>query len=369
MVRTMRGAWILLFSFFLTVFAFGQATIQPGDKVMINVSEEASLNKEYLVTADGLVLMNFLGAVKISGLSESAAASHIQSQLVEQRILRQATVSVRIVRLVPMEVTIQGATSKAGVHPFAEGMTLADLLKLAPPNDDADLTKVSVTSGQDAPVIVDFTRYDAATGANNVTLKPGDVVMIPAKVVIRTFTVMVSGAVHKPGVVTLNEGGTLAQAIEQAGGLLPNADPKLIKHHRPNVEVATVDLLRDDKLVLQFNDVIEVPVEVQKYMITVEGAVGRPGLIEVHEGMKLTEVLKRAGGMSANASRDRIQIATGPDDKKPKVVNVEDILLGYSGDVNVKPGQRIIVPEGKKGLGRDVKIAAGAAVLLFLFGR
>lgn len=369
-VKPMRGVWVFLLLIVFSVVAFGQGqTIQPGDKLMIQVAEEASLNKEYVVTADGLVLMNFLGAVKVSGLTESEAATQIRTQLVDQRILRQATVSLRIVRNIPMEVTIGGSTTTPGVHPFVEGMTLADLFKLAPPTEDADLTKVSVTSGQDAPVTVDFTRYDAATGANNPVLKPGDTIQIPAKVVVRTFTVLVSGAVQKPGLVTLTEGETLGQAIEKAGGLMGNADPKLIKLHRANADAATVDLLRDDKLVLQPSDAIEVPIEVQKYMITVEGAVGRPGIVEVHEGMKLTEVLKLAGGMSPHANRDRVQIAAGPEDKKPKVINVEDILLGYTGDVLIKPGQRVIVPAGKKGISQNVKIAAGAAVLLFLFGR
>lgn len=366
----MKFLWLCLLSALLAATAMAQnVTIKPGDKLAVQVAEEKSLDKEYTVTADGLILMNFLGAVKVSDLTEEEAAQQIRTQLVDQRILREATVNVKVVRDMPLVVSVSGDVESPGEYPFKDGMTLGDLLLLAKPRTSADLTAVSVTVGEDAPVVYNATMMDMATGANNPKLMAGSKVVIPAKVVPVTFTVMVSGAVAKPGLVTMTEGETVMMAIERAGGFIERAERENVQLHRTGQDPVKVNLTLEDATKLQASDVIDVPQIVPKFMVSVEGAVNRPGLLQVQEGIKLTELLREAGGLKGNAARDRILIAKGEDDKRPRSISLEAILLGYSGDVIVRPGDRVIVQANRGGPNRDVRMAAGAAVLLFLFGR
>lgn len=367
----MRFALLFILSLLLTMVAWAQTrVIQPGDKVMITVVEESSLTKEYTVTSDGLVLLNFLGAVKISGLTPDQAANTIRDQLVEHRILREATVKVELPGVVSKHVTILGATSKPGQHEFKEGMTIVDLLTLAPPNPDADVTAIRIQTGEDAPLNFDFSKFDAATGAGNHTLKAGDVVTIPVKVIeVKTFNVHVAGEVRNPGQYQIREGETISNAIEKAGGFADNADRTKVRLNRVGALSVELDLTNPNETALKESDIVEVPIKRATYNIVVEGAVQRPGVQQVQEGIKLTELLRLAGGMDANAVREKVLIKSGPDDKKPRVVDVEQILLGYSGDVIIRPGQSVFVTPGRKVNHGNVRLAAGAAVLLFLFGR
>ena len=81
----------LVLSLVLVVCAWAQA-IRPGDKLKLTVKEEPQLNKEYTVNKDGIILVEFLGAVEVAGLSPEDAAKKIAAQLEKDRILRVATV-------------------------------------------------------------------------------------------------------------------------------------------------------------------------------------------------------------------------------------------------------------------------------------
>ncbi|HZK43855.1 MAG TPA: helix-hairpin-helix domain-containing protein [Syntrophomonadaceae bacterium] len=68
-----------------------------------------------------------------------------------------------------------------------------------------------------------------ASQAELITLAE-DAEIDPAELLIETTTVVVfvSGAVVKPGIYTLSEGARLYEAIDEAGGLLPEAEIKQI---------------------------------------------------------------------------------------------------------------------------------------------
>ena len=59
-------------------------------------------------------------------------------------------------------------------------------------------------------------------------LLPGDVIFIPPI----GNTVGVGGSVRRPAIYEIKGERTVAQAIELAGGLLPDADPKLVQIER-----------------------------------------------------------------------------------------------------------------------------------------
>ncbi|MBL8066759.1 MAG: polysaccharide biosynthesis/export family protein, partial [Chthonomonadaceae bacterium] len=55
--------------------------IAPGDTVRLTCEEEPSLNGPYKITRDGLIVMKFIGAVKVSGLTTAESGLKIRDQL------------------------------------------------------------------------------------------------------------------------------------------------------------------------------------------------------------------------------------------------------------------------------------------------
>jgi protein involved in polysaccharide export with SLBB domain len=54
--------------------AFADIIIVPGDVVAMTCAEDNALNGSYTITDSGQILLKYIGAVEIGGLSEKAAA-------------------------------------------------------------------------------------------------------------------------------------------------------------------------------------------------------------------------------------------------------------------------------------------------------
>ena len=80
----MLRALILSVLVLAAAFAAAQdATIKPGDRLRLLCEEEATLNREYTVSDAGIILVDFLGAIKVEGLTEQEAALAIAKQLID----------------------------------------------------------------------------------------------------------------------------------------------------------------------------------------------------------------------------------------------------------------------------------------------
>ena len=82
----MTKALLILLSLLLAALALAQDApkIKAGDMLRLTCEEEATLNKEYAVSRQGMILVDFLGAFKVEGMTESEAADAISKKLVDE---------------------------------------------------------------------------------------------------------------------------------------------------------------------------------------------------------------------------------------------------------------------------------------------
>lgn len=387
--------------------------IAPGDKIRMTIPEEPSLSKAYTVTADGLMLIDFLGAVQVSGLTLREAGEKITNRLLAERILRKATISMQFLegpKPAPESVTVKGFLKNKAPIPWVEGMRLSDVLRIGVPANEADTTKVRIVRKDSPAIDVNFSKFDPATNANNPEIKGGDEVQVPDKLgrmneadpkpvdpkpIEPTPTpaegfVFVMGGVNRPGRVALKAGMTLAQAIQAAGDFSPRGDRGTVRIDRAGQPMSTFDLTRDGGTAqLRPNDQITVEVVGQRRFVQVMGAVKNPGLVDFVEGMTLSQAISAAGGVVQGARSAEVLLTAAAAGSKTRRVNYDDIIRGYRGDTLVQAGDSIDVPgpgrrmqptpapkpnaEGRRGGNRkttDALIVAGAAALLiWLIGR
>lgn len=368
--------------------AFGQARIQPKDTLRLICAEEPGLNKNYQVTDEGVILVNFLGAVEVKGLTEAEAAAKVKKQLEDDKILPNATIRIEIVRATQPMVKFEGAVNLEAETPWREGMRLSDVVRLAEPNAKTDLSKVMIVGADGNRQTVDYSIADLQTNVNNPFIKAGDTVRFAAKegttppvnpptdpvkdpvVPPQGSRVAVSGEVVLGGEFPMTDGMTVADALVRAGGFTALAEVRQVVLVRGGAnrfirlpDEASTRLMAGDTLnVLKKSEgatgggtdptgptdpIVRPPVDEPLppgAAVVVLGGVANPGKVTMVQGMRLSDAIKAAGGFADGARIDRIRVLS-PGNAKPRTVNFRDIELRYTGDILLRPGQTIEIPD------------------------
>jgi protein involved in polysaccharide export with SLBB domain len=143
-------------------------------------------------------------------------------------------------------VTIQGEVIRPGKYPMSEGMTAADLVRLAGGfrrsafTNEADLSSYSVQDGQRVLINhTDFVVQKAVDGDKNsdIVLKPGDVVSIRSIAGWQDIgaTVTIQGEVEHAGSYGIQDGERLSSVLQRAGGFRKDAYPYAARLERVQV--------------------------------------------------------------------------------------------------------------------------------------
>ena len=134
-------------------------------------------------------------------------------------------------------VTVLGEVRRPGQYPMSEGMTAAQLVRMAGGfkrdalRERADLVSYQVVDGHEVLEDVQTVRVGAAVAdgdtAADVPLKPGDVLSIHQIAGWENIgeSVRIEGQVRYPGSYGFKDGERLSTVLERAGGLLPTAYP------------------------------------------------------------------------------------------------------------------------------------------------
>lgn len=134
-------------------------------------------------------------------------------------------------------VSIQGEVLRPGSYPMSNGMTAAQLVRMAGGFkraaliEAADLTSYSIQNGnlvKQGLVTVSIGAAVSGTNPNaDVPLKPGDILTIHQITGWNDIgqSLQINGQVKYPGTYGFQEGERLSSVLKRAGGLLPTAYP------------------------------------------------------------------------------------------------------------------------------------------------
>ena len=272
-------------------------------------------------------------------------------------------------------VAIAGRVNKPGRFPWRPDMTLRDLVQLARgPTIGAYLKEAEIarlpedrSRGQLATTLrvpLDSTYLFERTadgrfvgppgvavpagGTADVPLQPYDNVLIMQEPQFDLQrAVAVSGQVRYPGTYSLrSKDERLADVIERAGGLTPQAYPEGIQFVRSAGGVGRVNIdlpraLHDQRsshnVILQPDDAIFIP----EYQPTVKvtGAVNAPGSLLWRRGANLDYYVSAAGGLAASADGGRVSVRFANGDARTRRK-----WLFISSTPTPGPGSEVFVP-------------------------
>lgn len=106
-------------------------TVGPGDVFQLQIVGEKDLPEEYQVASDGTATIPYLHSVKVEGLESQMIARVVRERLIQEQILSDPIVIVRIKEYGSKRVTILGAVEKRGSFPLTPGLSLIQLVSLA----------------------------------------------------------------------------------------------------------------------------------------------------------------------------------------------------------------------------------------------
>lgn len=356
--------------------------IGAGDTLGITLIGDKDISGQYKVDENGYIKMPLLGSIQVAGETEESLTKRLTEMLKKYYV--DPVLTVVILERFPRYVTITGAVRKGGKIPLKENLPtrLIEVIQAAEPEQSADLARIKLTRKQPAPaeMTLDLERFiKFGDPAANVEIMPDDVILVPAK---QMMTVYVTGAVARPGPVTLQDGSTFREAILQVGGLQPNADSSriTIRHEASTDEIPVnyTDAMSQEpakQVVLKNGDRILVPTVQEAVTVAVYGGVNRPGPVPLVGRMRLSEAIGAAGGFSPFARKWDIKILRaipGSEKRQTLKVNFGDIEEGKADDPYLEPNDQIVVaerPRDQFNLGTALSFLSAIASLAWLLRR
>lgn len=161
--------------------------IGSRDILKIDVRKDPAISQQqgYMVTEEGNILLPYLGPVKIVDMTVPEAESKINSMLAQY--IREPDAKVGIQEYRSKFVNVVGQVMRPGrVIMRADQLTLQEaILQAGMPTPDAAMQRTQViTPAEEHPIVrqIDLTNilYKGRM-AENMMLKPGDIVFVPAK--------------------------------------------------------------------------------------------------------------------------------------------------------------------------------------------
>jgi protein involved in polysaccharide export with SLBB domain len=326
--------------------------VGPGDTLEIQLYGNEPATYSLTVQRDGRVNFPKLGPIMVSGMSFDSARAEIERRVSQQLI--GSRVSVTMGNLRSIRVFVLGEAEKPGSYTVSGLSSMTNALFVSGGvKKIGSLRNIELKRNGRLVTVLDL--YDLllhGDTSGDRQLMPGDVIFIPPI----GRTVAVGGAVRRPAIYELKNERTVEQAIDLAGGLLPDSDAKLVQMERilPSRlhEMLNVDLTAaaGRGLELESADRLRVPLirPTLENSVVLTGYVFRPGAFEYRTGLRLSDILGSFDELKPDADKNYVMIRREvPPDEHVEVVSadLERALRarGSAADPELKPRDKIIV--------------------------
>ncbi len=326
--------------------------VGPGDTLEIQLYGNDTSRVELTVQRDGRVNFPKIGPTMVSGMTFEAVRSAIEQRVAKEMI--GTHVSVTMGQLRSIRVFVLGEAENPGSYTVSGLSTMTNALFVS-----GGVKKIgslrNIQLKRQGRLISTLDLYSLLlhgdTSADR-QLLPGDVIFIPPI----GNTMSVYGAVHRPAIYELKGEKSVGQAVELAGGLLPDADEKLGQLERilPSQmrEMRNVDLTQAGgrTTALANGDKLWIPAirPTLERSVVLTGHVYRPGQFEYHEGLRLSDVITSFDELRPNADEHYIMIRREvPPEEKIEVLSADLrralLARGSPADPQLRPRDKIYV--------------------------
>ena len=315
----------------------------PGDLIYVDIYGQSEKYYEATVNPEGSILLDNIGLIAVSGKTIEAAEGIIKNRVAAFYTGLSGSnpstfLQVTLGNVKTIKVHILNEVRLPGTFTLSAFSTVFNALYAAGgPSDKGTLRAIQLIRNNKKIAEIDV--YDLlinGTANLDVQLQDQDVILVNPYLA----RVKVMGEVKRPLVFEVTPEDNLEDILRFAGGFTDLAFKDRISISRITGNQRSISDVYQNQLGL-FNlkggDEVTVGRIIDRYTnrIQIKGAVFRPGIFSLTEGLTLTQLIKNADGLKGDAYTQRASILRTKGDLSSEVleVNLQAVLEGRQEDV------------------------------------
>jgi protein involved in polysaccharide export with SLBB domain len=296
------------------------------------------------VSKEGTVLIENVGRIKVAGLTIEAATTRIKQQMGNTAYpsLRsgESKMALTVGDTRTIQVTIIGAQRSGNYNVSSLSNVLSALTMAGGPSEIGSYRAIELI--RDNKVVKTFDLYafmQNGDQSQNMGLKDRDVIKVPPY----KGRIEIKGQVKRPGIFELNATESFKQFLQYAGGFDDTAYTAWVKVIQKNEKEKAVKDLAQNQFTNyqpQGGDIIQVSKILDRFQnrVKLTGAVFRPDVYELTEGMRISDLVQRADGLREDAFIGRAQLIR----LKPNLLK-ELVTINLSKALQKDPNENIFL--------------------------
>jgi len=320
-------------------------SIGPGDEIIIMMWGETQFRQVFIVNREGFIFIPEVGQVFVNSIT----LGELERKLFRLLSMVYASINpssgkastfmdVSLGNLRPLRIMALGEVGQPGAYSVNPSTTLfTSLYYFQGLTSLGSLRDVRLIRGGKQIISIDLYDY-LLTGkpTNDVRLQLDDVIFIPP----RGKTVSIQGEIKREAIYELKKGEMLEELITIAGGLKATAylDRAQVDRIVPFEERAEVGmdrilldvdlndvLYRDSNFALQDGDQVQLfsVLGIRQNVVVITGAsVGRPGVYDMGDSLRLSELIIEADSLLGDAYLEQADIVRLRADLREELIKV-----------------------------------------------
>ena len=315
----------------------------PGDLIYVDIYGQSEKYYEATVNPEGSILLDNIGLISVSGKTIEAAEGIIKNRVSAFYTGLNGSnpstfLQVTLGNVKTIKVHILNEVRLPGTFTLSAFSTVFNALYAAGgPSDNGTLRAIQLIRNNKKIAEIDV--YDLlinGTANLGVQLQDQDVILVNPYLA----RVRVLGEIKRPLIFEVTPEDNMEDLLRYAGGYTDLAFKDRISISRITGNQRSVSDVYQNQLglfSLKGGDEVTVGRIIDRYSnrIQIKGAVFRPGIFALTEGLTLTQLIKNAEGLKGDAYTQRASILRTKGDLSAEVleVNLQAVLAGSQADV------------------------------------
>jgi len=325
--------------------------IGPDDELLIDLSGDNEASYRLKVSPEGVIRLQYVGNISVGGLTIEQAISKIRSSLnstYPSLKTGRTSVAVNLGNIRTIKITLVGEVVKPGSYSLSSLSTVFNALNASGgPNENGSFRKIQVIRGNKVVTTIDV--YDFLLNGvqkGNIRLQDQDVINIP----VYEKRVEMSGEVKRPALFEVVSGESLADVLRFAGGFSTeaySANIKVLQNTNRERKIVDVPSTQFNSYTPQNGDKFIVDAILDRFANKVEinGAVFRPGMYSLEDGVTLKSLITKAEGLKEDAFLNRGYINRLNFDNTASLISfdVAKIMSGAQADIPLQREDKVMI--------------------------
>ncbi|WP_149242271.1 SLBB domain-containing protein [Dyadobacter sp. 32] len=318
--------------------------IGPGDELLLDLTGDNEVSYKLMVSPESNISVEYIGRVSVGGLTIEQAKNKIKTQMNNTYpSLRsgRTQLSLNLGNIRSIKVIISGEVIKPGTYTLPSVTSVFNALyNSGGPSARGSFRNIQIIRNNKVIATVDL--YDFLINGfqtGNIRLQDLDVIHIP----VYQIHVDVIGEVKRSMIYEIKPKETLSDLLKYAGDfsdIAYKARVKIIQNTFNARKILVVPFSEFQNYIPKNGDKVYIDSILDKLenKVQINGAVSRPGQFAFKSGLKLSELIKLADGLTPDVFMSNGYIIRLNDDNTNAIVsfNLSEVMKGGTTDIELE---------------------------------